>query len=65
MNLDKDIGEYAFKICQTTEEYLDKIDDNNMIATLIMICKEIGEIKNTRPKDFRRKLKDLVDIAVK
>ena len=64
MNLDEDINDYASELCNITENYLDKVCMDNMLATLIMLCKTIGDVKNIRPKDFRRKLKDIIDIRV-
>ena len=64
MNLDKDVNDYACQLCQVTENFLDKVCMDNMLATLIMLCKTIGDVKNIKPKDFRRKLRDIIDVKV-
>jgi len=61
MNEDRDIVECTQLISKLISVYSSDIDEDNLLAILIGIAKEIGDIKGYRKKDFREKLKQIID----
>lgn len=61
MNEDGDIIVCTTRISCIIEEYSGVIDEDNLLAILLGIAKEIGDIKGYRKKDFREKLKQIID----
>ena len=61
MNDDWAILNCTRTISDVIQEWSDLIDEDNLLAILIGIAKEIGDIKGYRKKDFREKLKQIID----
>jgi hypothetical protein len=61
MNDDWAILNCTRTISDAIQEWSDLIDEDNLLAILIGIAKEIGDIKGYRKKDFREKLKQIID----
>jgi len=65
MNESKHLSSLVNKISKDCEEYLDKIDIDNLIAIMIGFCKVFAEQKGLSNKELRRGLKDIIDIQIR
>jgi len=61
MNEDEDILFLTQTISKLIGIWSSLIDEDNLLAILLGIAKEIGDIKGYRKKDFREKLKQIID----
>lgn len=62
MNSNEDLFAFVSKSSALIESYSKSIDNINLLAVLVGLCKEIGRAEGIKPKDFRRKLKEIIDL---
>lgn len=59
------IDEFVPKLTDLIEEYSPRIDEDNLLGILIGFCLAIGEYRGYRKRDFKHKLKDIIDYKEK
>lgn len=64
MNNDKDLFNLVNEMSSCIEKYIPKIDTDNLLAILIGFCKQIGDEKGIKKKEFKRGLKNIIDLQI-